>query len=161
MLILKSERTLSNIYDGIFRVNSKRLKADIVLNGRPLNSHVFTVCHTVSLPFSRSRGRFFISHGFKFWADFFPNSQFSKKKQTQAAHSNALEEHILVWLTKIKQAVAVLCLVGHYCSLWRPSGAGGAEGASGPPLPPMFSDNVPFFSKSLLNVPFLKIFNLK
>ena len=31
---------------------------------RPLNSHSFTLCHTVSLPFSRSRRRFFISCGF-------------------------------------------------------------------------------------------------
>ena len=31
---------------------------------RPLNSHNFIVCHTVSLPFSRSHSRFFVSHGF-------------------------------------------------------------------------------------------------
>ena len=29
-----------------------------------LNSHGFTVCHMVSLPFSWSHSRFFISHGF-------------------------------------------------------------------------------------------------
>ena len=34
----------------------------------------------------------------------------------------------------------------------------GAEGAS---APPKFSENVPFFSRSSLNVPFLKIFSLK
>ena len=41
--------------------NSCDLKIHIY---RPLSSHGFTVCHTVSLPFSRSHGRFFISHGF-------------------------------------------------------------------------------------------------
>ena len=46
---------------------------------RPLNSHGFTVCHTFSLAFSRSHGRFFISHDFS-------NSQFSKKTN-QAAQS--------------------------------------------------------------------------
>ena len=30
---------------------------------RSLNSHGFTVCHTVLLPFSRSHRRFFICHG--------------------------------------------------------------------------------------------------
>ena len=49
---------------------------------RPLNSHGFTVSHTVSLPFSRSHGRFFISHGFKILIGFspkFPFAQFPKK----------------------------------------------------------------------------------
>ena len=41
---------------------------------------------------------------------------------------------------------------------FRPSGAGEAEGVS---APPKFADNVPFFPTSPLNVPFLKIFNLK
>ena len=46
---------------------------------------------------------------------------------------------------------------------FRPFGAwrkGGAERAP-PPLPPKFAENVPFFSKSPLNVSFLKIFHLK
>ena len=38
------------------------------------NSHGFTVCHTVSSPFSRSHSRFLFSHGF---TNFFQNSQFS------------------------------------------------------------------------------------
>ena len=42
----------------------------------------------------------------------------------------------------------------------KPSGAGGAKGASAPP-PPKFSDNVPFFFEEPLNVSFLKILNLK
>ena len=47
---------------------------------RPLNSHGFTACRTVSLPFSGPHGRFFISHGYTiFERIFFPNSQFSKK----------------------------------------------------------------------------------
>ena len=41
---------------------------------------------------------------------------------------------------------------------FRPSGAGGAGEAS---ALPKFSDNVSFFSKNPLNVPFLKILNLK
>ena len=44
---------------------------------RPLNSHSFTLCHTVSLPFSQSHG---ISHGFtNFKRIFLSNSQFPKK----------------------------------------------------------------------------------
>ena len=50
---------------------------------RPLNSHSFTVCHTVSLPFSRCHGRFYISHGLtNFEWIFFPNLQLSKKTNT-------------------------------------------------------------------------------
>ena len=37
----------------------------------------------------------------------------------------------------------------------------GAEEASAPPIPQMFSDNVLFFSEEPFNVPFLKILNLK
>ena len=33
-------------------------------NNRPLNSHGFTVSHTVSLPFSQSHSSFLISHSF-------------------------------------------------------------------------------------------------
>ena len=46
---------------------------------RRLSSHGFTVCHTVSLPFSRSHGRFFISHGFTNFKWIFSQSQFPKK----------------------------------------------------------------------------------
>ena len=41
---------------------------------------------------------------------------------------------------------------------------GGREGVYTPPphpQPPKFADNVPFFLNNPLNVPFLKIFNLK
>ena len=40
------------------------------------------------------------------------------------------------------------------------AGGRGEERVSAP-TPPKFSDNVSFFSKSLLNMSFLKIFNLK
>ena len=62
----------------------------MIFKNRPLNSHSFTVCHTVVSPFSRSHGRLFISHGFK---NLLQNSQFSKK-QTQVPHSNTAEESI-------------------------------------------------------------------
>ena len=43
------------------------------LYSRPINSHGFTVCHTVLLPFSQSHRRFFISHDFtNFEQIFFP-----------------------------------------------------------------------------------------
>ena len=49
---------------------------------RLLNSHNFTVYHTVSLPFSRSNGRFFISYGFTNFERFlFSNSQFYKRNK--------------------------------------------------------------------------------
>ena len=35
-----------------------------IANYRPLNSHGFTLCHTVSLSFSWSHGQIFISHDF-------------------------------------------------------------------------------------------------
>ena len=50
---------------------------------RPLNSHGFTVCHTVSLPFSRSRGRFFISHRFTNFKWIFSQTHNSLRKQTR------------------------------------------------------------------------------
>ena len=60
---------------------------------RPLNSHGFTVCDMVSLPLSRSHGRFFISHGFtKFDWILSEKTHTFMKKQTQASHSNAAEE---------------------------------------------------------------------
>ena len=60
---------------------------------RPLNFHGFTVRHTVSLPFSRSHGRFFISHGFTNFEQIFSQKTHSFLK-TQAAHSNAAKELI-------------------------------------------------------------------
>ena len=35
-----------------------------LIKDTPLNSHGFTVCHMVLLPFSQFHVRFFISHGF-------------------------------------------------------------------------------------------------
>ena len=60
---------------------------------RPLNSHGFTVCHTVSLPFSRSHGELFISHGFTNFEPMFSLTHSFLRKQTKAAHSNAAEEN--------------------------------------------------------------------
>ena len=57
--------------------------------------------HTVSLPFSRSHGSFFISHGFTNFAWIFPNTQFLWK-QAQAVHSNAAEGHISSMINKNK-----------------------------------------------------------
>ena len=72
---------------------------------RPFNSHGFTMCRTVSLPFSRSHGRFFISYGFtNFEQIFFPNSRFSRK-QTQAAYSNANKERISSMTNKNKKSI--------------------------------------------------------
>ena len=49
--------------------------------GRPLNSHGFTVCHTVLLPSSRSHGRFLIPHNFtNFEQIFFQTHSFPKKQ---------------------------------------------------------------------------------
>ena len=60
---------------------------------------------TVSLPFSLSRGRFFISHGFpNFERIFSQTHSFLKKtnKQTQAAYSDAAEERISRMINKSK-----------------------------------------------------------
>ena len=49
---------------------------------RPLNSHGFTMCHTFSVPFSQSHGRFFISHRFtNFERTFSQTHSFLKKKK--------------------------------------------------------------------------------
>ena len=59
----------------------KNFYLQLFSNRRPLNSQGFTVSHTVSLPFSRSYRRFFISHGFSnfkwifFWIDNFLRKQ--------------------------------------------------------------------------------------
>ena len=86
---------------------------------RPLKSHSFTVCHTVSLPFSRSHGWRWLLHFsrfYKFWVDFSQTHSFLRN-QTKAAHSNCpmlLKNTFLVWLIKTKQAVAVVCFwIGH------------------------------------------------
>ena len=71
-------------------------------NDRPLNSHGFTMCHKVSLPFSQSHGRFLISHGFTNSEQIFSQTQNFLRKQTQAAHSNAAEQRIFNMITKNK-----------------------------------------------------------
>ena len=50
---------------------------------RPLNSHGFTVCHKVSLPSSRSHGRFFISHGFTNFKSIFSRTHIFLRKKTR------------------------------------------------------------------------------
>ena len=67
---------------------------------RPLNSHGFAICHTVSLPFSRSHIRFFISQGFKNFEQGFSQTHSFLKKQTQGAHSNVNKEHISSMINK-------------------------------------------------------------
>ena len=77
-----------------------RLAVTVVVKSRPLNSHSFTVFHTVSLSFSGSHGRFFISHGFT-------NFEWILNRWHIPI---LLKKAFLVRLTKIKQAVAVLYL---------------------------------------------------
>ena len=85
---------------------------------RPLNSHSFPVCDTVSLPFSWCHHRFFICHSFTNLSRFFPKISFLKKKKQKQHISMLIQNTFLVWLTKIKQAFTVLGLwVGLYCSL--------------------------------------------
>ena len=85
---------------------------------RPLNTHGFTVCHMVSLFFLRCHGKFFIWF-YKFWADFFPSSQFSKKTKHMQHIPMLIKNAFLVWLTKVKQELAVIYLwFRHYCSVW-------------------------------------------
>ena len=82
---------------------------------RPLNSLGFTVCHTVSVSFSRTHGRFFISHGFTNLERIFSQTHSflkkktkkTKKKQTQTAHSNDTEERISRMINKRKQALYI------------------------------------------------------
>ena len=69
---------------------------------RPLNSHLFTVCHTTSLPFSWSHSSFFISHGFTNFERIFSQTLNSLRKETLAAHSKAAEECISSMINKNK-----------------------------------------------------------
>ena len=57
---------------------------------------------TVSLPFSRFYGSFFISHGFTNFKWIFFKTHSFLRKQTQAAHSNAAEERISSIINKNK-----------------------------------------------------------
>ena len=78
---------------------------NLYIKYKTLNSHCFTMCHTVSLPFSRSHGRFFISHGFTNFEQMFSKTHNFLKKQTQAAHSNVNKEHISSMTNKIKTSI--------------------------------------------------------
>ena len=72
---------------------------------RPLNSHSFTVCHTISLPFSQSHSRFFISHSFTNFEQIFSQTYSFLKKRTQAAHFNVNKEHISSMINKNKTSI--------------------------------------------------------
>ena len=72
---------------------------------RLLNSHGSTVCHTVSLFFSRSHGRFFISYGFTNFEQIFFQAYSFLKKQTHAAHSNANKERFSSMINKSKTRI--------------------------------------------------------
>ena len=84
----------------------------------PLNYNGFTVCYTVSLPFSQSHDSFYISYGFANFEWIFSHTHNFLRKQRQAAHSVLLKNVFLIWLTKTNQAVAVMYVwVDQYCSL--------------------------------------------
>ena len=65
-----------------------------------INSHGFTVCHTVLLPFSQYHGRFFISHDFTNFERIFTQSHSFLKEQKQAAYYNVAEERISSMINK-------------------------------------------------------------
>ena len=72
---------------------------------RHLSSHGFAVCHTFSLPFSRSHSRFFTCHSFTNFEQNFSQSYSFLKKQTQAAHSNVDKERISSMINKNKTSI--------------------------------------------------------
>ena len=79
------------------------------LCNRPLNSHGFTVCHTVSLPFSRSHGRFFISHGFTNFKWIFSQTHNFLRKQTR--QHNLLSKNIVACLLHTKKYIILSSLI--------------------------------------------------
>ena len=81
------------------------LVSKAVATSRSLNSHGYTVCYTVSLPFSLSHGRFFICHSFTSFEMIFPQTYSFLKKQTQAAHSNFNKERISCMINKNKTGI--------------------------------------------------------
>ena len=83
------------------------------VNSRLLNSHGFTVCHTVSPPFSVSYGSFFISHDFTNFEWIFSKTHSFLKKQTQAAHSNTAEESISSMINENKTNSLELGTIAH------------------------------------------------
>ena len=72
---------------------------------RPLNSHDFTVCHTFSLFFSRSDGRFFISHRFTNFKIFPQTHNFLRKQTWQ--HNSLSKKYlsIVLYIQKINKSV--------------------------------------------------------
>ena len=54
---------------------------------RPLNSHGFTVCHTISLPLSRSYGRLFVSQALTNFKWIFSKNHGFLRKQSKTAQS--------------------------------------------------------------------------
>ena len=76
-----------------------------LIDHRPLNSHGFTLCHAVSLPFSQSHNSFFTSHSFTNFEWIFSQTHSFLKKQTQAAHSNVNKECISSMVNKNKTSI--------------------------------------------------------
>ena len=68
---------------------------------RPLNSHNFTVCHTVSLSFSWSHCRFFISHGCTNFKGIFSETYYFLRKQTR--QHNPLSKNIVALSSTYKK----------------------------------------------------------
>ena len=83
---------------------------------RPLDSHGFTVCHTVSLPFSRSHGRFFISHGFTNFKWIFSQTHNFVRKQTRQP-SNSIRQHKHL-PKKYRRIVLYIQKINKFCNLW-------------------------------------------
>ena len=89
-------------------------------------------------------------HKLMFYLCFFSNSLNLSYLQLLLTESR-FEQKVSVACNFIKIETLVQALRS------REGGEGGRDGV----CPPKFSENVPFFSKSPLNVPFLKILNLK
>ena len=68
---------------------------------RPLNSHDFSVCHTVSLSFSWSHGRFFVSHGCTNFKGIFSETYYFLRKQTR--QHNPLSKNIVALSSTYKK----------------------------------------------------------
>ena len=81
------------------------LVSKTMATSKSLNSHGYTVCHTVSLPFSRSRDGFLISHGFTNFERIFSQTYIFLKKQARAAHSNFNKERISSMINKNRTGI--------------------------------------------------------
>ena len=73
-------------------------KASVKIFHRPLSSHGFTVCHTVSLPFSWSQGRFFISHGFTNFKWIFSQTHNFLRKQRRQHNPYSKKHRIVLYI---------------------------------------------------------------